>query len=86
MAPRGTSGKLPWDVRLDLSVAYRPAMLKGLAVKVDMFNVANKQTVQTVDETYNVGSTTDISPTYGRVISYTSPRSVRLGVEYNHRF
>ncbi|MFC5476790.1 TonB-dependent receptor [Massilia suwonensis] len=85
-APRGTSGKLPWDVRLDLSVAYRPAMVKGLAVKLDVFNVANKQTVQTIDETYNVGSTTDVSPTYGRVISYTAPRSVRLGVEYNHRF
>jgi hypothetical protein len=85
-APRGTNGKLPWDVRLDLSVAYRPAMLKGLAVKLDVFNVANKQTVQTIDETYNVNSTTDVLPTYGRVISYTAPRSARIGVEYNHRF
>jgi outer membrane receptor protein involved in Fe transport len=85
-APRGTNGKLPWDIRLDLSLAYRPAMVKGLAVKLDVFNVANKQTVQTIDETLNVGSTENVSPTYGRVISYTAPRSVRLGVEYNHRF
>jgi len=85
-APRGTAGKLPWDVRLDLSVAYRPAVLKGLAVKLDVFNVTNKQTVQTIDETYNVSTTSTVSDTYGRVISYTSPRTVRIGAEYNYRF
>ncbi|WP_395406153.1 carboxypeptidase regulatory-like domain-containing protein [Pseudoduganella sp. UC29_106] len=83
---RGTVGNLPWDIRLDLNVAYRPNFIKGLAFKMDVFNVANKQTAQTIDETYNVGSSTDISPTYGRVISYTAPRAVKFTVEYNHRF
>jgi hypothetical protein len=85
-APRGSYGKLPWDLRLDLNLAYRPAALKDLAFKVDVFNVTNRQTVQVYDETYNIGSTTDVSSTYGQVISYTAPRSVRFSVEYNHKF
>jgi len=85
-APRGSYGKLPWDIRLDLNLAYRPAALKDLAFKIDVFNATNRQTVQVYDETYNVSSTTDVSPTYGQVISYTAPRSVRFSVEYNHKF
>lgn len=83
-APRGTNGNLPWDVRFDVNLAYKPAAVKGLALKVDVFNLFNKQTIQTIDETYNVG--TQVSGTYGRVISYTAPRSVRLTAEYNHKF
>jgi hypothetical protein len=85
-APRGTNGNLPWDIRLDMNLAYRPAMLKGLTLKVDVYNVTNKQVTQNIDEIYNVSSTTDVSPTYGRTISYTAPRAVKFGVEYNHRF
>jgi hypothetical protein len=84
-APRGSYGNLPWDIRLDLNVAYRPAIVKGLALKVDVFNVANRQTVQNVEETYNLTGTT-INPTYGRVISYTEPRSIKLTAEYNYKF
>jgi hypothetical protein len=83
--PRGSLGRLPWDKRLDANLAYRPQILKGLSVKVDVFNVFNKQTEQTIDETYNLDGTA-VSSIYGRVISYTAPRSVRLTVEYNHRF
>jgi hypothetical protein len=85
-ATRGSLGKLPWDVRLDMNLTYKPSIFKGLALKVDVYNVANKQTVQVVDETYNVGSTLVVSPTYGQVISYTAPRSVRLSAEYNYKF
>ncbi|MDC8757254.1 TonB-dependent receptor [Janthinobacterium fluminis] len=84
--PRGTMGRLPWDVRLDMNVAFRPQQIKGLTLKVDVFNLFNKQTAQTIDETYNVDSSTNISPTYGRVISYTAPRSVKLTAEYNYKF
>jgi hypothetical protein len=55
-APRGTNGNLPWDVRFDVNLAYKPAAVKGLALKVDVFNLFNKQTIQTIDETYNVGT------------------------------
>jgi hypothetical protein len=85
-SPRGSLGTLPWDVRLDMNLVYRPAFVNGLAVKMDVFNVANKQTAQTIDETHNVLTSPEINPTYGRVISYTPPRAVKLTVEYNHRF
>jgi hypothetical protein len=41
--------------------------------------------VQAINETYNSG-TGVINAGYGRVASYTDPRSVRLTAEYNHRF
>ncbi len=84
-APRGSRGNLPWDIRLDANIAYRPAIVPGLAVKVDVFNVTNKQVAQNMDETYNLSGTT-INSVYQRVISYTPPRSARLTVEYNKRF
>jgi hypothetical protein len=62
--------------------------MKGLLYKVDVFNVFNKQTVQQIDQLYNT-DTGDRSPTYGTPganVGYTSPRSVKIGVEYNHRF
>ncbi|KQN79074.1 hypothetical protein ASF04_00835 [Duganella sp. Leaf61] len=83
--PRGSLGRLPWDKRLDANVVYRPEIVKGLSVKIDVFNVFNKQTAQTIDETYNLEGTV-INSTYGRVISYTAPRAAKLTVEYNHRF
>ena len=82
--PRGTAGKLPSDIRLDLNLVYKPMQVKGLQFKVDVFNVANRQAAQTVDEVYNVNA--DVSPTYNRVISYTPPRYVRFTAEYNYKF
>jgi hypothetical protein len=87
-APPGTGGRLPWDVRLDMNVVYKPNFMKGLLFKVDVFNVFNKQTVQQIDQQYNTDSG-DRSPTYGTPgtkVGYTSPRSAKIGVEYNHRF
>ncbi len=84
-SPRGSLGRLPIDRRLDLNFAYMPAMIKGLGLKVDVFNFFDRQTVQAVNETYNsaVGS---VNPGYGRVASYAEPRSVRLTAEYNVKF
>lgn len=84
-APRGSRGNLPWDIRLDANLSYRPAIVPGLAVKLDVFNVTNKQVAQNMDETYNLTGTTR-SAIYERVISYTAPRSARLTVEYIKRF
>jgi hypothetical protein len=86
-APRGGAGRLPWDVRFDANLAYKPAFLKGLAVKLDVFNMFNKRTAQAVDEQYTDGSATNtVAATYGRVLYWTAPRSVRLGAEYNIKF
>jgi hypothetical protein len=84
--PRGSQGKLPIDSRLDMNVTFKPAALKDLAFKLDVFNVFNRQSIQNIEERYNAGSTNDINPQYGRVISYTTPRSVKVTAEYNHKF
>ncbi len=84
IAPRGSKGNLPWDVRLDMNLVFKPAQVKGLALKVDVFNVFNKQTVQGIYETYNTSALVD--PQYGRVTSYTDPRSVKFTAEYNYKF
>ena len=85
-SPRGSRGNLPIDSRLDLNLTYKPAAMKDLAFKLDVFNVFNRQAPQNIEERYNVGSTTAIASTYGRVISYTTPRSMKLTAEYNHKF
>ena len=87
-SPQGSAGRLPSDVRLDLDLVYKPAQVAGLALKVDVFNVFNKQTLQQIDQTYNT-DTGSISPTYGTpgaFLGYTQPRSVKFTVEYNHKF
>ena len=87
-SPQGKGGRLPWDIRLDASLTYAPAVVKGLALKVDVFNVANKQTVQQIDQQYNLDDGSR-SPTYGTpgtLVGYTAPRSVKFTVEYNRAF
>lgn len=85
-APRGSEGFLPWDKRLDLSVAYKPSSVKGLELKADVTNVFNAQTVQTIDEVYNNNTDDAISATYARTISTTAPRSMRFTATYNYKF
>lgn len=84
LSPRGSIGRLPTDIRLDANLIFRPAQVKGLSLKIDVYNVFNRQATQTIDEVYNSGST--VSSTYGRTISYTPPRSMRFSAEYNHKF
>ena len=85
LSPRGTAGNLPWDVNTDVNVVYKPATVKGLALRMDIFNLFNKQSAQVVDEVHDVANTSvpfPTSNTYGRVISYTAPIVFRFTVEY----
>jgi len=84
LTPRGTLGRLPSDFRLDANVAYKPDFVKGLQLRMDVFNVFNRQTVQNVTEAYN--SSTNISSLYQTPLSYTEPRSLRFTVTYDHKF
>jgi outer membrane receptor protein involved in Fe transport len=84
--PRGSLGRLPWEKRLDLAMTYAPAYVKGLALKVDVFNALNSQTALNRTSTYDAGDQETIAATYGRLTSYQSPRSVKFTVEYNHKF
>ena len=83
-SPRGSRGRMPWDTRLDLNVAYSPRFLKGLVLRADVFNVFNRQAGQNQTESYN--SDASLSALYGGVISYTAPRSVKLTAEYSYKF
>jgi hypothetical protein len=82
---RGSIGRLPVEKRLDMNLVYSPAAVKGLGLKLDVFNVFNTQKALTRVDTYDLGDTA-ISPAYNRVLSYQTPRSAKFTVEYNHKF
>ena len=83
-SPRGTVGRLPWEKTVDLNVVYRPTFFKGLALKVDVFNVLNDQNVQKVYERYNTNQAR--YALYEAQIYRSAPRSARFSAEYNIRF
>ena len=84
--PRGSLGRMPTEKRLDLSASYSPALLKGLQMKVDVYNVFNSQTPRSQTATYDAGDQNQVSPTYDMLGQFMAPRSVRFTVEYNRRF
>ena len=84
VSPRGTVGDLPWDKNLDLNLAYKPAYVPGLSVKLDIFNVFNTQTTQKVVERYNTNEAR--YALYESVLSYTAPRSMKFTAEFNKKF
>jgi hypothetical protein len=84
--PRGSLGRLPWEKRLDLALTYSPAYVKGLSLKVDVFNALNSQTPLSQTSTYDDNDQNVIASTYGRLTGYQSPRSAKFTVEYNHKF
>lgn len=86
--PRGSQGRLPPDVRFDMNVSYRPAMAPGLMLKLDVFNLFNRQTIETVSERYNqtAAATSPVANAYGTVLSYSTPRYVRLSATYDYKF
>jgi hypothetical protein len=86
-APRGTAGRLPWNARMDLNLTYKPDWFKNLALRVDVFNIFNRQVAQAVDEIHEVDDDpSTISPTYGRTIGYNSPRQVKFSAQYDIKF
>ncbi len=79
-SPRGSRGTLPNDKRLDMNIVFKPESVKGLSFKMDVFNVTDEQTVQTINEVFTTGGT------YGQVISYTAPRSFKFSAQFQHKF
>jgi outer membrane receptor protein involved in Fe transport len=84
LSPRGTVGRLPWEKTLDMNVVYRPHIVEGLALRADIYNVFNSQTVQKVYERYNTSNAR--YALYETPIAFTAPRSMKFTVEYNHKF
>ena len=86
-SPRGSAGTLPADLRLDLNVSYKPTYLKGFGVKLDIFNVFNRQAIQTIEERYNTpGGATTVWERYAAVEQYAAPRSMKITASYDHKF
>jgi hypothetical protein len=84
---RGSEGTLPWEYTFDMNLSYRPAMVKGLQLRMDVFNLLNRQSTQAIDEVHeNAGDITSVLPTYGRVIGYTAPRAFKFTVSYDYKF
>ena len=84
-APRGTLGNLPTDIRLDMNLTYRPAILAGFGFRADVFNLMNRQTILTINETYNSGANL-VNPNFRAPTALVAPRSVRFTMEYNKKF
>ncbi|MFZ6799038.1 TonB-dependent receptor [Undibacterium sp. Di24W] len=84
-APRGSLGRMPTESSLDLSLTYKPVALKGIVIGLDVFNVSNQQMALTRRETYDGGDGAILS-NYGEVRQYAPARTMKLRVEYNHRF
>ncbi len=83
-AVRGSAGTLPTDVRLALNGTYKPQQVLGLAFKVDVFNVFNRQVEMNENQGYNNGKLRD--QYYGLTKNYSPERNVKLTVEYAHKF
>ncbi|RYE70282.1 MAG: TonB-dependent receptor [Oxalobacteraceae bacterium] len=84
LSPRSSLGRLGWEKTVDMNLVYKPPFVSGLALRVDVFNLFNSQTVQKVNEAYN-GDTERVA-TYEMPTYFTAPRSMRFSAEYNHRF
>jgi len=65
-------------------VAYRPSFLSNkLELSLDVFNVTNSQTAQNYIEYGEIGSVGNPYHSTNRVISYSTPRYMRLGIRYD---
>lgn len=82
--PRGSEGRLPWEYTFDANVVYQPPAVKGLKLRVDVFNLFNKQSIQAISEIHeNANDPSSVLPTYGRVIAYSAPRIFKLTAQYD---
>ncbi len=83
-APRGSYGRLPNNVRLDLSTRYTPSWAPGLNVGLNVYNVLNRQSIANTRELYNQGqSSSTINQDWLRTQSFTTPRYVELSLRYD---
>lgn len=85
VSPRGSLGRMPVQKNVDLQLAYSPQALKGLSLKVDVFNLFDSQDVLgRRDIREDVGG--QIVNNYGEVRTTAAARSVKLSAAFNHKF
>jgi outer membrane receptor for ferrienterochelin and colicin len=82
--PRGSQGRLPWNISLDANAVYQPAAIKGLKLRLDVFNLFNRQSALAIRETHESdGDKTAVLSTYNSVISYSAPRYLKFTAQYD---
>ena len=86
ISPRGAIGNLPMEQRLDLNLSYQPRALKGLGLKVDVFNVLNRQQAITVREDRNVPNSVAVDAVANGTLATAAARAVKLTVSYDVKF
>nr|WP_314544937.1 TonB-dependent receptor [uncultured Massilia sp.] len=84
LSERGTIGRMPWEKTVDLNLVYRPKLLDGLALRMDIYNVFNNQSAQKVNEQYNTDDPR--SALYEMVSYYSAPRSMKFSAQYDIKF
>ena len=83
LVPRGTAGRNPWTTTVDANLEYRPTFAdKKLALKLDVFNLLNRQGVTQIDE-YGETGTGSPSDGYKMPLSFQSPRALRVTLSYD---
>ena len=85
LAPRGSSGRTPWQFRQDVTLTYRPKWVaeRRLTFSATVFNVLNRVTpTEFVEFTQTSSGAADL--TYGLPSSWLSPRSVRLSARFDY--
>ncbi|RTQ89977.1 MULTISPECIES: TonB-dependent receptor [Stenotrophomonas] len=82
-SPRGSNGEAPWNITLNLSVAYLPSWAdKKLTLQADVFNVFNRQVPAFYYSGYSSNRVTP-NPRYNQPMDYSSPRQVRFSARYD---
>lgn len=82
-SPRGSMGRLGWQSRLDLNLAYNTELM-GLdtSFKIDVFNVFNAATVTRVDESAEGSFAVINDYSFGRPLAFQTPRYVQLSASF----
>ena len=84
--PRGSLGNMPWEKNLDLSFSYTPAAVKDLLFKIDVFNVLNAQKAIARQEINSNSGGVIVLANYGEDRTLQTSRTIKLTVEFNHKF
>lgn len=78
---RGTAGRLPNLLDVNLRLAYKPANLPGRLL-LDFFHIGSSQQVTFQDQyKFFDSQETVLNPNFGKPISYQPPMFVRFGIE-----
>ncbi len=82
--PRGTAGRTPATINVDLRFAYDvPTVAGGIRPRLllDVFNLGNRRQPVAIDQLhYTTEDRSAVNPNYGAVTRYQAPLRVRLGL------